>query len=98
MGASSERDKEQGILSAQQVLDKLIQAFALKPPELTTDPLGFFANYLSRSLLQDIIEKRESDIYFIDSVIERIRQAQQREARTIQKIEPELERVRDALR
>jgi hypothetical protein len=72
-------------LSAQQVLDKIIQAFALKAPELTTDPLGFFANYLSRSLLQDIIERRESDIYFIDSVIERIGQERQRDAKIIQK-------------
>nr|MBA3441711.1 SIR2 family protein [Pyrinomonadaceae bacterium] len=97
----SDKGSEEPVLPAQQVLDKLIQAFALKAPNLTSDPLQFFADQLRRSLPQDDAGQSEGDIYFIKSVVERIERAKQREqeeTQTIQLIESQLEKVRDALR
>jgi hypothetical protein len=71
---------------------------ALQSPELTSDPLGFFANYLSRSLLFESVEERESDIYFIRSVIERVKRAREHERSATERIESPLESIRDAIR
>ena len=94
----SEKERKEATLSAQQVLDKLIQTFALKAPELTTSPLEFFAKHLRSSLPQDAAAKAEGDIYFIRSVIEHIERANKKARETIQIVETQLERVRDALR
>ena len=86
--------------SAQQVLDKLIKIFGLKSPELTRDPLGFFAKHMRNSLVPDDndIVKNESGIYLIGYVIERIEQANKQYISTIPEIESQLEKVRDAVR
>ena len=92
-----DRKEEEARLSAQDVLDSLIQSFDLRAPELTTDPLGFFANYLRELLPQDDTEKATSSVYYsFGSVVERIERAKQNE--TIQANELELEQIRDALR
>src|SRR5205823_2540027 len=91
----SDKKRQEPALSARDVLDKLIQRFDLHAPELTSDPLGFFADYLHSSLPQDETEKA-ADVYSFVSVIERIRRAKQNEA--IQANEQQLEKVRDALR
>lgn len=91
----SGKERDQTILPAHLVLDKLIQKFSLKSPELTRDPLGFFAEHLRRSLLQDNVEK---DIYYIKSVIEEIEKAKEIHVREITTIESQLEGVRDAMR
>jgi tetratricopeptide (TPR) repeat protein len=92
-------------LSAHQVLDKLLQVFNYCAPHLTTDPLGFFAQYLQNSLPQDNEGEIGNDIYSIKSVIERINQSNQRlnqvndNAETTAKTaNSPLEKVRDALR
>ncbi|HLG16872.1 MAG TPA: tetratricopeptide repeat protein [Blastocatellia bacterium] len=88
-------------LSAQQVLDALIETFGLEPPALTRDPLCFFAEQLRTSLPKADTANGESDIYFIDSVIERIQRARDREAEENKRIEGTrlmLEPVRDAIR
>lgn len=59
-------------LPAKMVFDKIIQKFDLEAPELTVDPLGFYAKHLRRSLLSDDPEKEDSDKYLIGSVIDRI--------------------------
>jgi tetratricopeptide (TPR) repeat protein len=83
-------------LSAERVLDRLIQSFNLRAPTLTSDPLGFFANYLHDLLPQDNTEKATGSVYSFGSVVARIERAKQTE--NIQTNEIELEKVRDALR
>lgn len=85
-------------LSEYQVLDKLIQKFELKAPELTSDPLNFFAKHLRHSLLHDNVGEMETDIYYLSSVIERIERANQKYIVAIKGIESRLESVRDAMR
>ncbi len=92
-------------LPAQKVFDKIIQKFDLEAPELTIDPLGFYANYLSRCLLPESPEKGESDIYFISSVIDRLKKAKQEEKTYLQKqqqkertINNKIEKLREAIR
>ena len=75
-GFSGKKDDE-STLTAQKVFDELIRKFELKEPELTSDPLGFYAKYLRKTLLHDNPEMKESDIYFIGDVIERIEQAKE---------------------
>jgi tetratricopeptide (TPR) repeat protein len=103
-GFSGKKD-DKSAFPAQKVFDMFIQKFDLKAPELTTDPLGFYAKYLRRTLLHDNPKKGESDIYFIGSVINRIEQAKEKE-----KVKPEkskkkekminhkVEELRDAIR
>lgn len=94
----SENENIQTKLSAHRVLDKLIQTFELKAPELTSDPLNFFAKHLRRSLIENIeIYEKEADIYYINSVIEQIEQVNQKYT-TIKEIESSFESVRDAMR
>lgn len=91
------------VLPADTVLSRLIQAFELDAPELTSDPLRFFASQLDNSLPKDSASDSDTDIYAIKSVIERVRKAKEREAKEIARTlttpaESEMERVRDALR
>jgi len=83
-GFLGKKDNE-STLPAQKVFDMLIQKFDLEAPELTTDPLGFYAKYLCRTLMHDNPEKGESDIYFIRSVIDRIEQAKEEEKVKLEK-------------
>jgi tetratricopeptide (TPR) repeat protein len=92
---------EEPTLPADRVLVKLIQAFKLDAPELTNDPLGFFASQLERSLPRD--NASEADIYAIKNIIDRVKAAKQRELEQVAidvlpLAEQTLERVRDALR
>ena len=80
----SGKERDQTTLPAHLVLDKLIQKFLLKSPALTSDPLGFFAEHLRRSLLQDNVE----DIYYIRSVIDGIKKAKKYTLRKLQKLNP----------
>ncbi len=92
---------EEPTLPAQQVLDKLIQTFALSAPMLTSDPLGYFANYLRSSLPQEEGGRSAADLYFIKSVVERIERAKEREdsdRQALRVIESTLEDIRNALR
>ena len=93
----SGKERDQTTLPAHLVLDKLIQKFSLESPELTRDPLGFFAEHLSHSLLQDNRDNVE-DIYYIKSVIDGIKKAKKIYAEKITEIESLLEGVRDAMR
>jgi len=95
---SSDEKRNEATLSAEQVLDELIQAFELDAPELTVQPLSFFAKHLRHSLPHGDARRAEADFYFIDSVIRRIERARQKEKDNIQFIESKLESVRDALR
>jgi tetratricopeptide (TPR) repeat protein len=94
----SAKEIDSTCLPAQQVLDELIQSFALKAPDLTVDPLTFFAKHLKSSLPHGSTDRPEGEIYFINSVIIRIEQASSRENESLQHIETQLEAVRDALR
>ena len=102
----SEKKEDESTLSAQKVFDKLIQKFELKAPELTRDPVGFYAKHLRRSLLLDNPEKGDSDIYSIESVIERIEQAKKIEEKKLKKSKQkekgmnhhEIENLRNAIR
>lgn len=99
-GGPAETDE---LLAADSVFESLIQAFALPPPELTTDPLGMFARQLDNSLPKDAASNTVSDIYAIKRVIERVTKAKQRDdeetARpAVEPSESQLDLVRDALR
>jgi tetratricopeptide (TPR) repeat protein/NAD-dependent SIR2 family protein deacetylase len=100
-GISGEKDEP--VLPADTVLDRLIQAFSLTPPELTTDPLGFFARHLDNSLPKDAASNMDNDIYAIKRVIERVTRARQRDDEENGRpatgpSESQLDLVRDALR
>ena len=96
------KKEEEPVLPADTVLHRLIQAFNLDAPELTKDPLGFFAARLENSLPTSDASDAATDIYAIKSVIERVRTAKGREAESQRAaIEPSasaLEQVRDAVR
>lgn len=99
-GGASKDDEDK--LPADTVLLRLIQAFNLDAPELTKDPLGFFAARLENSLPTGDASDVATDIYAIKSVIERVRTAKKREAESARaSVKPSastLEQVRDALR
>src|SRR6185295_2224223 len=75
---------DEPVLPADMVLHRLIQAFDLDAPELTTNPLGFFAKRLERSLPSGDASDAGTDTYRIKSVIERVRTAKRREQETDQ--------------
>jgi len=90
-------------LAADTVLARLIQAFKLEAPNLTKDPLGFYAALLDSSLPRGEASDSDTDIYAIKGVIERVRRAKQREEEEKERIaikpsESTIEKVRDALR
>ena len=89
-------------LDAKDVFAALIEAFKLKQPSLTSDPLGFFAEHLRASLpdSSDQSDQRE-DIYFIPKVIEKIERARVLEVAAAEQrrhTEAALERVLEAVR
>lgn len=97
----SGKNDDTSTLSAKTVFNKLIQKFDLKAPELTKDPLGFYAKHLRGSLLSEDPEKGDSDIYLIGSVIDRIEQAKITLAKSKEKeqiINYNIESLRDAIR
>ena len=90
-------------LPADAVLNKLIRAFKLEAPHLTTDPLGFFAARLDDSLPKGEASDSEIDTYAIKGVIERVKNAKKREdeeaaTAVTTSSESTLEKVRDAVR
>lgn len=93
---------DEPVLPADTVVDRLIQAFELEAPELTKDPLGFFATWLENSLPVGDASDVATDIYAIKSVIERVRIAKHREAESdraeFRSSVSTLEDVRDAFR
>lgn len=87
-------------LDAQSVFDALIQSLDLKPPELTQNPIEFFADQLSRSLPRDGATQG-TDLYRIKSTVEELRAAakwilEYRQQRTV--TEQQLHSVREQLR
>jgi tetratricopeptide (TPR) repeat protein len=84
------------VLPAQSVLDELIRVLNLPAPELTQDPLAYFAEYLKRSLPQHDGFSAESDIYSLASVVERIEAA--RRHGPMKGKESRMEQLRDKLR
>jgi tetratricopeptide (TPR) repeat protein len=86
-------------LPAQLVLDKLVEAFTVKAPYLTQDPIGFFVGELTKSFPQELGEKTTDDIYDLRGVIQTVQGIR----RSSKKKKPaaldsEMERVRDAVR
>lgn len=97
----ADREVSSQRLSAQQVFEALIESFELPSPELTANPLEFFANQLRRSLPMTDPGGGESDIYYIDQVIKRIESAREREKndpKEVTWVEQTMEKMRDAIR
>lgn len=88
------KEKTEPTLSAQKVFGEMIQAFKLKAPDLTADPLHFFADSLSSSLPQDNSEDAKGTPYFFGSVIDKLKQASSNESKVLN----QLESLRDAVR
>ena len=84
-------------LTAQSVLDKLVDAFTETSPALTLDPIGFFAGQLKNSFPLDPSDKPGEDIYSLRDVIRRVELAKEGE-KTPTPLEAEIESVRDAVR
>jgi tetratricopeptide (TPR) repeat protein len=84
-------------LDATRVLDKLIQELELEAPELTRDPLGFFAKQLRQSLWSEDEAATADDVYAIRALIERVERARKREIAP-EVVQPDLEAMREALR
>src|SRR5258708_7190914 len=84
-------------LTAQSVLDKLVGAFTDKSPALTLDPIGFFADQLTKSFPPVSTERPVEDIYTLRDVIRRVELAKEAEKKPTL-IEGEIESVRDAIR
>jgi tetratricopeptide (TPR) repeat protein len=84
-------------LTAQSVLDSLVENFTEESPALTLDPLGFFADQLTKSFPQDSLEKSSEDIYTLRDVIRRVERAREGEKKPTP-IEGDIEKVRDAIR
>ncbi|HZW94208.1 MAG TPA: tetratricopeptide repeat protein [Candidatus Eremiobacteraceae bacterium] len=84
-------------LTAQSVLDKLVDAFTNKSPTLTLDPIGFFADQLKNSFPLDPSEKPGEDIYALRDVIRRVELAKAGEKEP-SPIESQIELARDAVR
>ena len=77
----------------------MIEAVKLKPPSLTSDPLGFFAGHLKASLPDS--SDQGVDIYFIPKVIEKIERAMELEREAAEQgrhTEAALESVLEAVR
>jgi tetratricopeptide (TPR) repeat protein len=89
-------------LPADTVLARLIHAFGLEAPDLTNDPLGFFAKQLNESLPKGDASDTGTDIYSIKRVIDRVNVAKQREEGTPQEAatpsQSMLDQMRDSLR
>jgi tetratricopeptide (TPR) repeat protein len=83
--------------TSQSVLDRLVEVFTEKSPSLTLDPIGFFANQLTKSFPPDSPEKSGEDIYELRNVIRRVELARESENKPTP-IETEIEHVRDAVR
>jgi len=84
-------------LPAQSVLDKLVGAFTEKSPALTLDPIGFFAEQLTKSFPPNPSENVDEDIYKLLDVIRRVELVREAEEKP-SPIEAEIEHVRDAVR
>jgi tetratricopeptide (TPR) repeat protein len=81
-------DKQtESTLPASDVFEAFIQQFGLYTPQLTRDPLAFYANHLRRSLPPTEV-----------GVVERIERARQAVRASIEQTESRLQKVRDALR
>src|SRR5207249_3384651 len=69
------------------VLDALIRQFGLKPPPLTQDPIGFFAQQLRQALWADEGKQETEDVYAIHALIERVEKAKGAEEQLRVKLE-----------
>ena len=84
-------------LTAQAVLDELVRSFALEAPDLTKDPLAFFAQQVEANLAMDDAGQPGEDIYSIASVVQRLRHAKEADAQYLE-VGAQIEAVRDAMR
>jgi len=102
-GEGASLDVDRGIekageetLTAQEVLDALIRECGIGAPELTKDPLGFFASQLRKQLWVGSGGESGGDLYLIGEVLNRVERARAREAESR---EPEaLGEMREGLR
>ncbi len=86
-------------LPADRVFDALVRAFQLEAPNLTRDPLGFFAEQLRAAVPpQPPISSTEAELYFFDDVIHRVQHAADQAEGGAKESARAIERVRDAVR
>lgn len=88
-------------LPARLVFDYMVKSFALDSPQLTREPLKFFAEHLRKSIFQESSQQEGGDIFSFESVIARVLDAAAREekrAAEASRIQKDLEGIREALR
>jgi len=69
----SQQDRDEPTLTAQRVLDAFIDSFNCQTPELTKSPLEFFIHQLETAFPKRESENIEKDIYVIDSVVRKVK-------------------------
>jgi tetratricopeptide (TPR) repeat protein len=67
-------------LPAQVILEEITRWFDLGEPEITKDPVGFFARQLRRTLMQETGQSSLAGIYSFEKVVARLDRAAQLEA------------------
>jgi tetratricopeptide (TPR) repeat protein len=92
--------REEPVLKASAVFDEMILRLKLESPQLTKDPLGFFAAQLRDSLLGENPDESENDVYAIRSVIDRLVRIRDQEKALPppSQVETALESFRNAIR
>lgn len=100
--ASGGRD-DAPVLTAQDVLEALSRGFDVGEPEITRDPVGFFARQLRATLLHETDPTRSGGIYSFTTVVARLERAAELEAHEFAARKPgdspqDLEDVRRLLR
>jgi tetratricopeptide (TPR) repeat protein len=94
----------ENVISAQRVFDSLIQAFDLREPALTADPLAFFSRRLRAELGESTAlttarpDGLQTDLYDFGSVIARIERAAVLEHKAVSGVESVIEELRSAVR
>lgn len=91
----AEKEKKTPELPAVKVFEELIKAIDIPQPDLTRDPLEFMERTLRESFF---LEETETDIYYLNKVVEKIEKAKKLLEEKTAETERLLETLRDLMR
>jgi tetratricopeptide (TPR) repeat protein len=94
-----DKGREESVLPAQVVFDSLIRRLNLSAPDLTADPISFFARQVRASLPGDVGASGEDRLYFFQRVVRQLEEAKELLNATHQSPNHlAMEQVRDTMR
>jgi tetratricopeptide (TPR) repeat protein len=96
LGVSGSETDKGTRLTATNIFESLIHEFKITSPEITQDPMRFFAAQLKRVIPPS--DTNEPDVYFISQAVSRLEEAAQREQENYSDPARPLDEIRDALR